>query len=46
MPVYRGSLPRQLMAANKLQNLKQEEKPRVIFKKLLDSGRLEQMGDM
>ena len=40
MPVYRGSLPKEMLKAKKMTNPTPEEKPRLIFKKLVESGRL------
>ena len=43
LPVYKGSVPSELLAAQKAQNPTDSQKPRLIFKRLLESGRLEQM---
>ena len=46
MPVYRGSVPKEMLAAQKMSNPTEAQKPRSIFKRLIESGQLEQMETM
>ena len=46
MPVYRGKLPREMLQAQNMQNTIENNKPRYIFKKLVELGRIEQLGKM
>ena len=45
VPVYKGSVPKE-MRLHKLQNLKQAEQPRTIFKKFVESGKVHQHDTM
>lgn len=36
MPVYRGSLPKSMLNAKQMQNPTEEQKPRAIFKRLIE----------
>lgn len=46
MPVYRGGVPPEMMAAQQMLNPAAEQKPRNIFKRLVENGRIEQMETM
>ena len=46
MPVYRGKLPQEMLQAQNMQNTIENNKPRYIFKKLVELGRIEQLGKM
>lgn len=46
MPVYRGSVPRELVEAAHAKNPATDQKPRLIFKRLVESRQLEQMDTM
>ena len=46
MPVYRGAVPAEMFKAQKIQNASADQKPRNIFKYLVDSGKVEQMDQM
>ena len=40
IPVYRGSLPQELLEARKMQNVGREHQPRYIVKKLVEKARI------
>ena len=47
MPVYKGSLPKELLKAQKMPGaLRPEERPRFIVKQLLESGEIEPLEKM
>lgn len=46
MPVYRGSLPKELLKSLETKGGKAVQKPRLVFKKLVESGQVEQIETM
>lgn len=46
MPVYRGSLPKELIKSLETKGGIPAQKPRIVFKKLVESGQVEQIETM
>ena len=46
MPVYRGKVPDELILAQKMTNPTDAQKPRLVFKRLVESGKIHQMSTM
>jgi len=46
MPVYRGSLPKELLQPQKISGRADEQNPKLIFKKLVELGKIERLSNM